>query len=117
MDENAVSEPSEGSSLRIDTVTSADRVVVLVRGDVDSATSPQLRAVVDAMLRDGVSELELDLSDLTFLDSTGLGVIAHAVRELQAIDGVLTLHEVPAMVRRLLFVTDLERFVRISDPS
>lgn len=106
---------NEGSSLRIDTVTNSDRVVVLVQGDVDAATSPQLRAVVDAMVAEGVTDLELDLSELGFLDSTGIGVIAHTVRSLQGGGGTLTLRNVSSMVRRLLYVTDLERFVHIAD--
>lgn len=106
---------TEGSSLRIDTVTDPDRVVVLVQGDVDAATAPQLRAVVDALVAEGVTELELDLAELAFLDSTGIGVVAHTVRSLQAGGGTLTLRNVPSMVRRLLYVSDLERFVRIAD--
>ncbi len=40
------------SSLRLDTVSGAGKSVVIVRGDIDAATAPQLEALVDGLLDD-----------------------------------------------------------------
>ncbi|MEZ5407673.1 MAG: STAS domain-containing protein [Acidimicrobiales bacterium] len=100
------------SSLRLDTVTDDDRTVVIIRGDVDSATAPQLLAVVEGLRQDS-TYIEFDMSELGFLDSTGLGVIAAGLRRLEPVDGTLALREVPASVMRLLRITDLLRFVEV----
>lgn len=100
------------SSLRLDTVTNPDRTVVIVRGDVDAATAPQLRAVVDSLL--GVSStIELDLGELGFFDSTGLSVMAGILQRLAPTGGRLELREVPALVVRLLDLSDMSRLVTI----
>ena len=49
-----------------------DLVTLRVRGEIDLATVPQLRAAVEDVISSG-SAVALDLSGVTFLDSTGLG--------------------------------------------
>lgn len=103
---------ADTSSLRLDTVTNSDRVVVIVRGDIDSVTAPQLHAVIDAVGED-TSIVELDFTELGFLDSTGVGVIAAALRRLELVNGKLVLSSVSASVKRLLFITNLLPYVEI----
>jgi len=49
---------------------------VVVVGEVDSSSAPQLRAELDRLLDDGVPEIVVDLDGVTFLDSAGLCVLA-----------------------------------------
>ena len=49
-------------------------------GEVDSSSAPALRARLDDVLDAGVSELTIDLTGVTFLDSAGLCVLAAAHR-------------------------------------
>lgn len=100
------------SSLRLDTVTAEDRTIVIVRGDIDAATAPQLGGLVDVLPQD-VTVIELDLTEVGFLDSTGIGVMAGALRRLEQVDGRLELRGVPQRILRLLTITDLLRFVTI----
>ena len=57
-----------------------DATVVEARGEVDVATAPALRAAVDGALDDGPAEVVVDLRGVTFIDSTGLGVLIGARR-------------------------------------
>lgn len=98
------------STLRLDTVTGRDRTVVIVRGDIDAATAPQLMAVVESLEED-VRVIELDLAEVGFLDSSGIGVIAAVLRRLEKVGGTLELRHVPASIDWLLYITDLQRFV------
>ena len=100
------------STLRLDTVTRSDRTVVIVRGDIDAATAPQLSGLVESLPAD-TDVIELDLSEVGFLDSTGIGVMAGALRRLELVDGRLELRAVPQRILRLLTITDLLRFVTV----
>jgi len=53
-----------------------------VSGDVDLATAQSVREVVCEALDAGAREVELDLSGVRFLDSTGLSVLLHAARDV-----------------------------------
>lgn len=99
-------------TLRLDTVTGPERTVVIVRGEIDMHTASQLSAVVQlACVNSEV--VELDLAELEFLDSTGLGVIAGALDLLDRSGGRLELRNVPPMVMRLLQMTDMARLLTI----
>lgn len=66
------------------TAVSAAGGVVTVRGDVDATTAPDLRACLLAALdRPDVPDVEVDLSDVTFLDSAGLTVLVVAHQAAQ----------------------------------
>ena len=57
-----------------------NHAVVSVSGEVDLSTSSQLdEAVVDAIQQD-TNHLTIDLANVSFLDSSGLGVIVKALK-------------------------------------
>jgi anti-anti-sigma factor len=60
--------------------------VVKVAGEIDVASSATLRSALDDLHRSGQNKIVLDLSQVRYCDSTGIGVVAaHARRAL--IDG------------------------------
>lgn len=102
------------SPIRIDTVSNPPQAVVLIRGEIDAATGPVLAATIDD-LPAAVTMVELDVTEVTFIDSTGLGVIAALINRLQPVGGRITIRNPSEMVVRLLNVTDLMQFVTIVD--
>jgi anti-sigma B factor antagonist len=63
---------------------------VLVRGEVDSTTAPGLRdCLLDVLDRPGLAAVEVDLSQVTFLDSAGLSALAVAHRAATSAGRVL----------------------------
>jgi anti-sigma B factor antagonist len=51
---------------------------VRVTGEIDLATAPQLRQRLDSVIAAGTGDVDLDVSDVTFLDSSGLVVLLAA---------------------------------------
>jgi anti-anti-sigma factor len=49
--------------------------VLAIRGEVDPASAPEFRARLQVAARDGSGDLVLDLTDLRFIDSSGLKVL------------------------------------------
>lgn len=69
------------------TVDGAETVVRLI-GELDVASAYDVRALISTALdRPGLTTLSLDLSDLNFIDSTGLGALT-ALREAAREKGV-----------------------------
>jgi anti-anti-sigma factor len=77
--------------------------VVGVSGEVDLASSPDLTACLDQV--DGV--VVVDLSAVTFLDSSGMGALVAARKRLQADGGDLTVRAPRDNVRGALEATGL----------
>jgi anti-sigma B factor antagonist len=57
-----------------------DRVRIVPLGELDIATAPLLESTIRELLTSGFDHLVLDLTDLDFIDSTGL----HLILSLQA---------------------------------
>ena len=88
---------------------------VSVRGEVDVYTAPQLRERLYAVVGDGASRVVLDLSAMTFIDSTGLGVVVGALKRLRESGGDLVLRSPSRSTRKVLEITGLTRIVEILD--
>ena len=63
-------------SLEITTGTAGEDRLVSVAGEVDVSCADELRAAIDAQIAEGVSgELVVDLAEVPYIDSTGIGVL------------------------------------------
>ncbi len=94
----------------------AGRVVVDVGGEVDVIGAAELGGVVRDLVDEGVSNLTLDLSDVTFLDSTGLSVLVSGRNQCRARDGDLTLRDPSPAAWKVLTITGLDQVFEV-DPS
>lgn len=68
-----------------------DWTVLQVSGELDLVTSPVLRQRVHDAVADGRHSLVLDLSDVFFCDSSGVGVLIAARRLIRSCRGRLRL--------------------------
>lgn len=80
--------------------------VVKAAGELDIAAAPEFIDVVRASLG-RCTTVELDLGDVTFIDSSGLGALVRLRKEADAQDASLRLTEVSAATNRLLRLTGL----------
>ncbi len=72
-------------SLTINTTAPEGARLVSVSGEVDVSNASELRDAIDAALSEGVSSVSVDISDVSYIDSTGIGVLVGAAH--RAVDG------------------------------
>jgi anti-sigma B factor antagonist len=87
----------------------ADECLVHVEGEIDFGSAPDLRVRLHQMITSGAPRLVLDVSGVTFCDSSGLGVLVGARSLLLARGGTLAVVGATGQVDRLLRITGLER--------
>jgi stage II sporulation protein AA (anti-sigma F factor antagonist) len=85
----------------------SDACVLRVEGDFDNAAVPRVRESLNAALSDGYRNIVLDLTSVTYMDSSALGFIVWADQRLQPVAGTLTLAGANADVSRVLELTGL----------
>ena len=89
-------------------------VTVVVAGELDHCTAPQIRRQLDEILEDpGVRHLCLDLGDLTFMDSSGIGVLLGRLRILQQRGGTLSVKNMQPPIEKLFRLTGLQRVITV----
>jgi anti-sigma B factor antagonist len=77
---------------------------VAVRGEVDMAAVETLERALESAIRDSVGAFVLDLTDVEFLDSSGLRVLLRGRALLGRADRALAIVCPPGPVRRLFEV-------------
>lgn len=103
-----VSAPSALPSLVVSHLDGGDAVcVVTPAGEIDLASAPRLKSSLVALLEEGYARFVLDLSEVRYLDSTGLGVLIAFSRRLTD-DGHIVLAHAPDSVLGLLELTGLD---------
>jgi len=94
--------------------TTDDATTVLtVRGELDVFTAPRLREQLLELSLDGEGDVVLDMSGLTFVDSTGLGVMVGGLKRLRETRRELILRSVPASSLRVLTINGLTNVLTI----
>jgi anti-sigma B factor antagonist len=82
--------------------------VLNVRGEIDVATSPKFHELLTELIEHGPELLIVNLTDVSFIDSTGLGVLVGAVRGMRASGGDLRLVVTQPHIIKLLKLTGLD---------
>ena len=101
------------AELDLESRSDAGGDTVIVRGEIDMATAPKLRDLLNQLVDSGSTRILLECRGLDFLDSSGIGVLV-AVRERLGDDGELTLEAPPAHVRKVLDLTGVSAHVAIT---
>jgi anti-sigma B factor antagonist len=89
------------------------RQVVVVRGEIDVATSPALREELYSTIDRGARTLVVDLSKLSFIDSSGLGVLVATLKHIRERDGELILRGLDHPAMRVFEITGLTELFTI----
>jgi anti-sigma B factor antagonist len=90
------------------------QVRVSVEGELDLVTAPELGEALNRELLAG-NDVLLDLSEMEFIDSTGLHAIVGSVRTAKAVGRKLKLSaDLPQHARRLMEIVGLLPFIPIT---
>ena len=87
-----------------------------VTGELDIATSDLLETALDEQLAMPRHFVGVDLTELTFCDGTGLGMLDRVYSRFHAVGGALTLTGVSAQLTRLMNITALASLLACSTP-
>jgi anti-anti-sigma factor len=86
-----------------------DRTAVIsVRGEIHLATAPEFSQRLNAVIAEGKTAVIVDLTEVGFIDSTGLSVLLNALRRITRSDGSLMLVCTNPTVLRLFQVTKMD---------
>jgi anti-sigma B factor antagonist len=99
--------------LKLDVARDDGMTTVRVGGELDLASVPQLRSALTDLIGRGEVRLVVDLSGVTFCDSTALGVFVGAHRKVSSCGGNIEFHEPPSTLRNLLVVSGLDQILTV----
>lgn len=94
------------------------RTVVVIRGELDLATAPELERVIGERL-DAGDDVVVDLRELGFMDSSGLRVLVAAHTRIGSGDQQFLIVRPPegSPIARILSIAGLERELNLIDDA
>ena len=90
-----------------------DQTVVHLGGEIDVYTAPLVREKLDEQIQGGRTRLVVDLTDVTFLDSTGLGVLVGRLKLARTRGGSMRLVGKDDRVLKVFSITGLDKVFEI----
>jgi anti-sigma B factor antagonist len=90
-------------------------VIISVEGRLNAVTTGELKDKIKALIGEAFIHIVLNLSDTSFIDSSGLSAIVSALKGVREKDGSLKLVGVNANVKKVFELTRLERIFEFYD--
>ena len=91
--------------------------VVAVGGEIDVYTAPRLRDKFTELVAAGSYDIIVDMQNVEFLDSTGLGVLVGGLKKVRAHDGSLDLVCTQDRLLKIFRITGLAKVFVIHDSA
>ena len=96
-------------NISVETTEEKNIPIVKVKGEIDIYTCGKLRSALSAIIDTGSKNFVLDLDDIIYIDSTGLGTIAHTARTIEKESGVIHIICKKPQIKKIFEVSGLER--------
>jgi anti-sigma B factor antagonist len=112
-----VSEHEASPSFGYTIARDGNEATVVASGEIDLASSPELRRELQALLDDGARRIVLDLGAVTFIDSSGLGVLVGVLKRIneEGDEGSLEIRGLNGPVRKVFEITGLHEIFVVRD--
>jgi anti-sigma B factor antagonist len=111
-------EPREHDLLETEVRREGSHAFVVLAGEIDVSTVGLVYERLAELARDGVCHASLNLSAVSFMDSTGISMLVSEHKRMESMGGELILLAPPSAIRRLLEISGLDTYFNIRpEPS
>ena len=93
-------------------------LTVALRGEIDPHSAKDIMRVVGNKIELYLPRVcVLDFREVTFMDSSGIAIVIHAIRRMRELRGVVRVENVPPQPMKVLKASGMERIVVIEERS
>ena len=101
-------------TLDIDIRSENGAAIAHLRGEIDHHTAKDLRSQLDKFIINMQPELlAIDFADITFMDSSGIGLIMGRCKLMKECGGILEVRNPQPYIRRVMKLSGIERIVKV----
>jgi anti-sigma B factor antagonist len=101
--------PDGGRNLRIEVADTTSPTTVVLAGEIDISTSGRVREALLAISQSGENKVVVDMTNVTFMDSTGLAALVGSLKRFRTMNGKMVLRSPTPAVQKVLEITGLTR--------
>jgi anti-sigma B factor antagonist len=90
-----------------------DCIVVRLHGEFDAAASDAIRSELESLVNTTTGNIIFDLSDVSFIDSTGMGLIIYAFKRRQSAGGEFRVSGAQGQPLELFKLLRVDRVIKL----
>ena len=91
-------------------------LMAYLSGDIDHHTAKLIREEIDEQIDElRPSLLVLDFGEVSFMDSSGIGLVMGRFRKMQTVDGEIQITNTPLYISKVMRISGLEKLAKISN--
>lgn len=90
---------------------------VFLSGELDLSEAPEFRQVMEPLVENSNIDLVLNLKDLKYIDSTGIGILLSILKVRHGMNAPFYVREVPAQIQKLFDMTGIAKFFASEENS
>lgn len=95
-----------------------DKLIVIMTGELDHHSAEEVRNKIDDRIdREKINKLILNFSGVTFMDSSGIGVVIGRYKKLSLRNGVVCVTEVNDTVKRVFEISGMFKIIKLFDSN
>ncbi|UTH13512.1 anti-sigma factor antagonist [Macrococcus equipercicus] len=102
-------------NLNIETVEHETHYDIKVAGELDVYTAPELLEVLQPLRQKGTHDIRLNISQVSYMDSTGLGLFVGTLKELNKHGHELYVLGANSRIERLFDITGLKDLMHVNE--
>lgn len=91
----------------------SDSWIVELAGELDVSCANDLKDELESNIEEKFSDVKVDMSNLQYIDSTGIGVIVGAMKKLRSGKKDITIVEAKENVKKIFKITGLDQIIRM----
>ena len=101
-------------SVKIHNDKSCRKTTAILYGDLDHHTAKYIRSEIDEAIRDNnTKKLIIDFSNVTFMDSSGIGLVMGRYKILKELAGDVLIADPPPYIRKVMQLAGINKLCKI----
>lgn len=89
-----------------------DKLIISLMGELDHHSAEEVRVKIDDRIdRDNIKKVILNFNGVTFMDSSGIGVVIGRLKKMQNRDGKLCVADVNRTVNRVFEISGMYKII------
>ena len=95
--------------LVMDNTIENGKLRVLLKGEVDISTAPEFKTRLYELVGEGDKDIELFCEELSYIDSTGLGILVGALKRVKKNENSVYIYRLKDNIKKLFRITGLDK--------
>lgn len=102
--------------MAVSIVAKGEAVTACLDGEIDHHTAANLRSEIDkAVDEHKPTLLVLDFKNVSFMDSSGIGLVMGRFRKMQTVEGEIQIINTPLYIAKVMRISGIEKLAKISN--